>query len=285
MVTHSRSGIARVGALARQQAPTLVIPLMVACSTGIRRKELVLLKKQDFDPVRGTITVGSEKQSRFEEPAVIGSLKAAISWAVDEGLLKSNPIKRWPKIKVKRQKPFMWKSEIEAIIESHNFENDAERAEFLVGMKMRMVLTQEDIKQLIALARQKAPTLVIPLMVACSDSTSGAIPSAKDRRMPCCCRFLRTTGRRGSERRPPGPKIIILDLNHPFEGDVDCANGPCACNDDQSSDGWPSLRWKVNGVPQKLGLRTSPIATPRRSVPPTADFRSELSPQSSVLSP
>ncbi len=44
----------------------------------------------------------------------IGSLKAAVSWAVDEGLLKSNPIKRWPKIKVKRQKPFMWKSEIEA---------------------------------------------------------------------------------------------------------------------------------------------------------------------------
>ncbi len=63
----TQEDIKQLIALARQKAPPLVIPLMVACSAGIRRKELVLLKKQDFDPVRGTITVGSEKQSRFEE--------------------------------------------------------------------------------------------------------------------------------------------------------------------------------------------------------------------------
>ena len=34
---------------------------------------------------------------------------------------------------------------------------------------------------------------------------------------------------------PPGPKILLLDLNHPTGDIVDCDG--CACNDEQSSDG------------------------------------------------
>lgn len=47
--------------------PELVLPLKVVCSSGIRRKEMITLKKADFDPKRGTIIVGSSKQSKTEE--------------------------------------------------------------------------------------------------------------------------------------------------------------------------------------------------------------------------
>ncbi len=61
---------------------------------------------------------------------------------------------------------------------------------------------------------------------------------------------------------PPGPKIMILDLNHPFDGDVDCVNGPCACNANQDSDGiddiWMKFRTDemVSALPLASGEGT-----------------------------
>ncbi|MCH7702890.1 MAG: site-specific integrase [Planctomycetes bacterium] len=98
----------------------------------------------------------------------VGSLKAAIRWAIDEKLLSSNPIRRWPTLKTQRQKHFLWKSDIDAVIAEHELKSDAERADFLGEMKLRLVLTQEDMKALIDLAREKSPEMVVPLMLVCS---------------------------------------------------------------------------------------------------------------------
>ncbi|MCP4594828.1 MAG: site-specific integrase [bacterium] len=98
----------------------------------------------------------------------LGSLKAALTWGIDNKLIPSNPINRWPAIKTQRQKRFEWKSDIDALIASHTFKNSAEREAFLNEMKLRMVLTQKDIKSLIDLAREKEPELVLPLMLVCS---------------------------------------------------------------------------------------------------------------------
>ncbi len=45
---------------------------------------------------------------------------------------------------------------------------------------------------------------------------------------------------------PPGPGIQIVDLNHPNDDDVGCEDEqvPCACNEDQSSDGIDDLKLK-----------------------------------------
>jgi len=51
----------------REKIPELAVPLMLVCATGIRRGEMVKLKKVDFDPKRGTIIVKSAKQSRSEQ--------------------------------------------------------------------------------------------------------------------------------------------------------------------------------------------------------------------------
>lgn len=53
--------------LARRSAPHLLVPFMAMCATGMRRKEMVLLRKEDFDPLRGTLMISSRKQSRSEE--------------------------------------------------------------------------------------------------------------------------------------------------------------------------------------------------------------------------
>ena len=98
----------------------------------------------------------------------LGSLKAALTWGTDNKLIPSSPINRWPAIKTQRQKHFEWKSDIDALIASHTFKNNAEREAFLKEMKTRIVLTQKDIKKLIDLAREKEPDLVLPLMLVCS---------------------------------------------------------------------------------------------------------------------
>jgi integrase len=53
--------------LANEKMPELVVPLTTVCATGMRRKEMVLLRKEDFDPKRGTLLITSRKQSRTEE--------------------------------------------------------------------------------------------------------------------------------------------------------------------------------------------------------------------------
>jgi hypothetical protein len=45
----------------------------------------------------------------------LGGLKGALTWGIDNKLIPSSPINRWPAIKTKRQKPFEWKSDIDAI--------------------------------------------------------------------------------------------------------------------------------------------------------------------------
>ncbi len=54
---------------------------------------------------------------------------------------------------------------------------------------------------------------------------------------------------------PPGPKIKVKDLNHPFDGEVGC-DGPCACNPDQSSDGIKdlSMKFRTADLMTELGL-------------------------------
>jgi site-specific recombinase XerD len=53
--------------LANEKMPELVVPLTTVCATGMRRKEMVLLRKEDFDPQRCTLLITSRKQSRTEE--------------------------------------------------------------------------------------------------------------------------------------------------------------------------------------------------------------------------
>ncbi len=87
---------------------------------------------------------------------------------MDAGKLPRDPIGRWPSLKTKRQKRFEWKSDIDAQIAQHDFKNDRERQTFLKELSVRMVLTAEDIKRLVKLARNQISELVIPLMVVCS---------------------------------------------------------------------------------------------------------------------
>ncbi len=54
---------------------------------------------------------------------------------------------------------------------------------------------------------------------------------------------------------PPGPKMKVKDLDHPFDGEVGC-DGPCACNPDQSSDGIKdlSMKFRTADLMTELGL-------------------------------
>jgi hypothetical protein len=62
---------------------------------------------------------------------------------------------------------------------------------------------------------------------------------------------------------PPGPKTVIVDVNHPNLDDVGCGAGqePCACNDDQSSDGIDDLwmKFRTDEMVAALELDTVPI--------------------------
>lgn len=71
----------------------------------------------------------------------LGSLRAAIRWAIRNKKLPSDPITKWPSLKTKRQRRFEWKSDIEATIKCHAFDDEREREKFLHEMKARMVLT------------------------------------------------------------------------------------------------------------------------------------------------
>ncbi|MEE8130168.1 MAG: hypothetical protein V3T48_07770 [Vicinamibacterales bacterium] len=57
---------------------------------------------------------------------------------------------------------------------------------------------------------------------------------------------------------PPGPPVKFEDLNHPNDDDVGCGPGqvPCACNDDQSSDGITDLwmKFRTNELVEMLEL-------------------------------
>ncbi len=142
--------------------------------------ELWLKRARDFfgDDRRVMSLAGDDLTAYVEERALsvgntsikkeVGSLKAAIRWAIDEKLLSANPIRRWPTLKTQRQKHFLCKSDIEAVIAEHELKDDAERADLLGEMKLRLVLTQQDMKALIDLAREKSPEMVVPLMLVCS---------------------------------------------------------------------------------------------------------------------
>jgi len=60
----SPEDIDRLIQLAREEAPDLVLPLMLVATTGMRRSELVKLLKSDFDPDLGRLLVRSGKGSR-----------------------------------------------------------------------------------------------------------------------------------------------------------------------------------------------------------------------------
>ena len=98
----------------------------------------------------------------------LGSLKAAIKWAITRKKLTSDPIDKWPSLKTTRQKKFEWKSDIEAMISDQSFKDKSERQAFLKEMSLRMVLTAEEMKKLVKLARKEMPDLVLPLKVVCS---------------------------------------------------------------------------------------------------------------------
>jgi|GEM_PF-2605511 len=98
----------------------------------------------------------------------LGTLRSAIKWAVKAKLLEADPIVDWPSLKTKRQKRFEWKSDIDEMIESHEFANESERKAFMDDLSIRMVLTKDDLKNLVNLARKHAPHLVLPLKIVCS---------------------------------------------------------------------------------------------------------------------
>ena len=98
----------------------------------------------------------------------LGSLKAAIKWGIETKKLSTDPIDKWPSLKTTRQKKFEWKADIEAMIANQSFRSDIEQQEFIKEMSLRMVLTAEEMKRLVELARKKMPILELPLMVVCS---------------------------------------------------------------------------------------------------------------------
>ena len=114
-------------------------------------------KRVDADGVGGTLL---KKE--------LGSLKAAIDWAVRTGMLGKSPIKEWPKIRVQRLKRFEWKTDIDAMVAGHTFDTDEARKSFLDEMSMRMVLTADDMRQLVVLANERASDLALPLMIVCA---------------------------------------------------------------------------------------------------------------------
>jgi subtilisin-like proprotein convertase family protein len=62
---------------------------------------------------------------------------------------------------------------------------------------------------------------------------------------------------------PYAPHTKLKDLNHPFLPYVECGDGRCACNDDQSSDGIMdlSMKFKTAEMAEILGLGSLPMDT------------------------
>lgn len=112
--------------------------------------------------------VGPKGQNTASFKKEITWLKSAIDWAVETKLLGSSPIPRWPTVKVQPRKRFEWKSDIQAMIADHEFKDEKEKQAFLDEMKARLVLTAEDMKNLVKLSKEKMPELMLPLKVVCS---------------------------------------------------------------------------------------------------------------------
>ncbi len=98
----------------------------------------------------------------------LGSLKSAIKWGITTKKLTSDPIDKWPSLKTTRQKSFEWKADIEAMVADQSFKDESERRDFIKELSLRMVLTAEDMKKLVTLAKEEMRELVLPLMVVCS---------------------------------------------------------------------------------------------------------------------
>lgn len=115
--------------------------------------------------------VGPNGERNIRAKREIGTLKAAIDWAIDHNLLTSSPISRWPKFKTSPQKRFEWKADIEATIKNHTLKTEKDRQDFLKEMSARLVLTAQDMQSLVKTAREKTPELALPLMVVCATGT------------------------------------------------------------------------------------------------------------------
>ena len=113
----------------------------------IRERDLDAYRsKRNDDGVNGT-SVRKE----------FGSLKAAIAWAVRHKRFPVSPINDWPQVKIRRLKRFEWKSDIDRMIRGQSFGSDEERQTYFKEMSARMVLTADDMRELVDLARREQP--------------------------------------------------------------------------------------------------------------------------------
>jgi len=105
--------------------------------------------------------VGPDGENMVSLKKELTYLKSAIEWAVENKLLTSNPIPRWPTIKTTPRKRFEWKANIEAMIAEHEFKNDEQKQAFLDEMKARLVLTADDMRKLVSFTRECAASVGI----------------------------------------------------------------------------------------------------------------------------
>ncbi len=91
----------------------------------------------------------------------LSTVRAMFNWAVDAKKIDKSPIQRFPMLKLDDSDPFLFKADIDRIIDEDNLSK--EEATDLA--KRRMVLAPADVDALIQFAKAKKSPLYLPLMV------------------------------------------------------------------------------------------------------------------------
>lgn len=85
-------------------------------------------------------------------------LKGVINKAVEHDWLVENPVKVWPKIKTEARKEFIPRERVEEIIATTDLSDEE-----IKDLGGRMLLSAEDIADLVSLAEDRLPQLAVPL--------------------------------------------------------------------------------------------------------------------------
>lgn len=113
--------------------------------------------------------ISARKKSKASAQTINGELsdvRAMMNWAVTTKRISESPISKYPMLKIDDPDPFLFKADLDKLIDDGRL--DTKTAKKL--RKKRMILSPHDIGELISLAREKSPELVLPLMLV---STTG----------------------------------------------------------------------------------------------------------------
>ncbi|NOX57441.1 MAG: hypothetical protein GXP29_01110, partial [Planctomycetes bacterium] len=102
----------------------------------------------------------------------ISALRGIINKAVEFEWLAANPVKAWPKLKAESRKEFLPKEHVDELIATTQLTDE--------DLRSRMLLAAADTAELVTLAEEKLPELVLPIaLVAVTGIRRGEVVSAK----------------------------------------------------------------------------------------------------------